>query len=72
MAKRDRFFPDKSITLKVNERLLEYLEDLGKTGLFGNTYGEAAEIVFRQGLENLIKAGSLKLKEHPLPKDEEE
>jgi hypothetical protein len=70
MAKRDRFYPDRSITLEVNDTLLEYLEDLAKTGLYGNTYPQAAEIVMRHGLRQLIDAGVLKIKERPF-KDEE-
>lgn len=71
MAKRDRFFPDKPITLQVNERVLEYLEDLAKTGLYGNTYPAAAETVLRHGLKYLIETGALKAKDHPLPKEDE-
>lgn len=71
MAKRERFFPDKTITVQVNELELEYLEDLAKTGLYGNTYAEAAEIVFRHGLNQLIGSGALKIKDRPLPKEDE-
>jgi hypothetical protein len=69
MAKRERFFQDKPITIQVNDIALEYLEDLGKTGLFGNTYQASAEMVFRHGLQQLIEAGKLKIKDRPLPKD---
>lgn len=72
MAKRERFFPDKPITIQVNDIGLEYLEDLAKTGLFGNTCPESAEMVFRYGLQRLIDEGKLKVKDRPLPKDGED
>jgi hypothetical protein len=71
MAKRERFFPDKQVTIQVNEVVLEYLEDLAKTGVYGNTYPEAAEAVFRHGLKNLIESGILKSKERPFKDGEE-
>lgn len=69
MAKRERFFQDKPLTITVNDVALEYLEDLAKTGLYGNAYPEAAEMVFRHGLRSLIETGVLKVKDHPLEKE---
>jgi hypothetical protein len=71
MAKRERIFPDRSITLQVNDVVLEYLEDLAKTGVYGNTYPQAAEIVLRHGLQQLIATGALKVKSATIPKDGE-
>lgn len=71
MAKRERLFDDKDVTVSVNERVLEYLEDLTRTGLYGNTYAEALKIVFAIGLKNLIDAGSLKAKDAALPRDQD-
>jgi hypothetical protein len=72
MARRDRIFTDKPITLQVNDLVLEYLEDLAKTGIYGNTYPEAAEIVLRHGIRQLIDSGTLKVKDRPLPKEGED
>jgi hypothetical protein len=69
MAKVQRFFDDRDVTLKVNDTIYEYLEDLGKTGLYGNTHGQAAEIVLRIGLKQLIDSGQLKPKEHQLARE---
>lgn len=71
MAKRDRFFKDTPVTIQVNDRVLEYLEDLAKTGLYGNTYPEAAKIVFSHGLKSLIETGAVTLKQHALPREED-
>jgi len=69
MAKRDKFFQDRTITVEVNDLVLEYLEDLAKTGLYGNTYPQAAEMVLRHGLKSLIDSGIIKIKDRPLPKE---
>lgn len=71
MAKRDKLFTDRAITIQVNDLQVEYLEDLAKTGLYGNNHQAAAEIVFRHGLGQLIETGKLKVKEHPFQKDED-
>jgi hypothetical protein len=70
MAKRERLFTNRSVTIEINDVALEYLEDLGKTGLYGNTYEQAAEIVFRVGLKHLIDSEVLKVKDRPLQKEE--
>jgi hypothetical protein len=70
MAKRERLFPDKTVTIQANDLVLEYLEDLAKTGLYGNTHEQVAEIVFRQGLQRLIESGALKVKDRPFPKED--
>jgi len=72
MAKRQPFFPDKTVTLQVNDVVLAYLEDLAKTGLYGNTHDQVAEIVLRLGLRQLIDSGALKLKEQTIPRIEGE
>jgi hypothetical protein len=59
MARRERFFKDKDLKLVVNDRVLEYLEELAKSGLYGNTHAEAAELLLRQGINQLIEAGKL-------------
>lgn len=71
MAKRERFYADKPLTIQVNDVVLEYLEDLAKTGIYGNTYQQAAEIVFRHGLRSLIEAGTVKPKDRPLPREDD-
>lgn len=71
MAKRDRFFEDESITIKVNERVLEYLEELAKTGLYGNGYSQTAEMALRHGLKELLAAESIKVESRPLPKSKD-
>jgi len=70
MAKRDRFYADKTLTITVNDVSLEYLEDLGRTGLYGNTYNESAALVFQYGLNKLIESGTLKIKDKQFPRDE--
>lgn len=70
MAKRDKFHVDKPLTLQVNDVVLEYLEDLAKTGLYGNTHQQAAEIVLRHGLKQLIGDGVLTIKDRPLKDDD--
>lgn len=70
MAKRKQLFPDKDLTLEVNDVVLEYLEDLAQTGLYGNSHEEAANIILRRGLTDLVESGKLQLKKQTFPRDE--
>lgn len=71
MANRERFYDDESITIKVNQRVLGYLEDLAKTGLYGNAYPQTAEVALRVGLKQLLADEGIKVESHPLPKEKE-
>jgi hypothetical protein len=42
-----------------NRIVEQYLVELVKTGLYGRTPGEAAERLISQGIERLIKEGTL-------------
>jgi hypothetical protein len=69
MAKREALFTKRDITIEVNDAVMEYLEDLAKSGLYGNTHAHVAEIVLSLGLKQLIDSGALTLKAHPFLKD---
>ena len=49
-----------------NSIVQEYLAELVKTGLYGRTPGEAAERLISQGIERLIKEGTLTRKNEEL------
>lgn len=70
MAKRKPLFADRDLTLRVNDLVLSYLEDLAQTGLYGNSHDDAADIVFRYGLSQLIETGKLQSKKQTFPRDE--
>jgi hypothetical protein len=42
-----------------NRIIRAYLEDLVKTGLYGRSRGEVAERMVSQGIERLIKRGTI-------------
>jgi hypothetical protein len=72
MAKRPPIFPNREVTVTVNDGVIGYLEDLARTGLYGNTHDEVATIVLRVGLKHLIDAGALKPKEFGFSQEEKD
>ena len=50
------------IVIETQNIILEYLDDLVKTGLYGGTRGEIAEYLIRLELQRLVKEGFIKLR----------
>ena len=71
MGKRKALFEEEQLTLFVNGPVLSYLEDLARTGLYGNDHGQIAVVVLRHGFQHLIETGVLKPREWALPRPDE-
>lgn len=71
MAKQERLFDDKAVTVTVNERVLEYFDELARSGLYGNDYGSVAAVMIRLGISQLIESGAIKKIDRTLPKHTE-
>jgi len=52
-----------SITLSTTEPVVAYLEALVESGLYGKNPAEAAERLVAQGIEELIRRGTLRVRE---------
>jgi len=52
-----------SITLSTTERVVAYLEALVDSGLYGKNPAEAAERLVAQGIEELIRRGTLRARD---------
>jgi len=61
--KTKNLIPTKSVTVSTTQNIVNYLETLVSTGLYGKNAAEAAERVIVIGLEELFKSDRLKRKD---------
>ena len=55
----NRIKTGKPVALQLNYVLREYLDDLIRSGLYGNAHTSAAEQLIRERIETLIRDGRL-------------
>ncbi len=60
MARSHNPLKAKQLRYSGNEIVEAYLEEIVLTGLFGRTPGEVAERLVSQGIERLIREGTIK------------
>ena len=60
---------DKPVSLVLNVVLLEYLDDLVRTGLYGNSYTAAVEALVRERVQQLIDDSTIDRRKGPLIDD---
>lgn len=60
MNLRDR--PPRTIRLRLSAQLIDYLEQLRRTGLYGDTLEDVADNLIRRGLERAVRARMLGLR----------
>lgn len=62
MAREPNPLPSEQLRITTTRRVLEYLDELVQTGLYGRSRPEAAERLLIRSLQTLIDNGTLKKK----------
>jgi len=58
MARPKNILKTKTVTISTNQPLMDNLESLVSSGLFGKSSPEAAERLIAKGIQDLMKEGS--------------